>query len=277
MKPRAWYRVIASAVIILGMLPAGFAQPDQKQAEATVLDLNGTVEAFRVGADDWTGTQKGDHYVDRDALSTDADSWALLEFHNHHQLKMSENTELTIRKLYKEVDTGEETTEIDLSAGEILNRVREMPTEGSIYTIHTPTATSSVRGTRFAVRVYKKEGQWQTDVLVLDGVVEVTDRAGKLLRITDGEQAEISELGAPQGVQRMERGSRQSLQQNMNALQGEGAAAPQIESEQGMQESLLDGVDSLEEQMDEALEDLETETSEPTEIDRDDDNDSDLF
>jgi hypothetical protein len=135
-----------------------------------------------------------------------------------------------------------------------------------------------VRGTRFGVRVYQKDGTWITVVEVMDGIVEVTDKVGKVLQITEGEETEISELGTPDKAEKMDRASRRNLQNGMQPLDSASATG---EEEGGTGEvsagDLTEFVDSVEVQVDQTLEGLETETGEPARIDSDDDNDSELF
>lgn len=256
--------------------PAG---QNVKQITATVKDLAGTVDAFIAASGEWIEATSGAKYIEKDALSTDKKSWTVLEFHDKNLLKVGEKTELTIRKLYAKVDTGDEQTEIDLTKGQILNRVRDLPTSGSIYTIHTPTATSSVRGTRFAVRVFQKKKQWITEVKVLDGIVEVTDKTGKVLKVTDGEQTEISELGVPDKAEKMSQRTENRLDKDMRNAAGFFDTTTEAKDE-GLGESvgdLEDSVNTLEDKVDTTLEGIEVETEEPAKIDNEDDNDDDLF
>jgi hypothetical protein len=209
------YRLIFVFFTVAFWVPALGAQEGSPQSGAVLLELGGVVEAYRVGSTGWAAAARGERYADKDMLSTGEESWAVLEFHQSHRLRMQANTELSIRKLRRTSEKADEVTEINLTKGEILNRVRKLPTKGSIYTIHTPTATSSVRGTRFAVKVYEKDGEWLTEIQVLDGVVEITNRAGRQLRITDAEEAEISELSIPEAPEKMDAASQASLEKEM--------------------------------------------------------------
>ncbi len=261
------YIVPGCCLVVLGL--AAWAQ--EPGVQGTLLDLDGTVEAYRASDGQWIGAEKGMLYQERDALSTAEKSWALIEFQEKHQIKMKENTELTIRQLYKRADTGEEGTVLDLSVGEILNRVQKLPTEGSIYTIHTPTATSSVRGTIWGVKVYKKDGQSVTEVRVLEGVVDVTDQTGKVLQLTDGEETEISELGVSDSATKMDSAAQSEMRADAQTLTA---------AEEGIEEEALDlegQADLLENNVEDTIESIETEIEKPLEQSDDDDNDRDLI
>lgn len=243
----------------------------EAEVQGKLQDLSGTVEAYRAAESEWTDARKGATYQERDALSTAEKSWALMEFLDRHQIKMKENTELTIRQLYKRADTGEEGTVLDLSVGEILNRVQKMPTEGSIYTIHTPTATSSVRGTVWGVKVYKKDGKSVTEVRVLEGVVDVTDQAGKVLQLTDGEETEISELGVSDSAARMNSATLREMRSDAQSM---------TLMEEGIEDEALDlegQADSLESSVEETIESIQTQIEKPLERSDDDDDDRDLI
>lgn len=69
-------------------------------------------------------------------------------------------------------DSANSKTTIDLKTGEITNSIEKKLSEKSTYEVTTPTATMSVRGTVFHVRVYEKDGVIYTDLNVLDGKVE---------------------------------------------------------------------------------------------------------
>jgi len=254
------------------LLALGFAAWAQEPGvQGTLMELEGTVEAYRASDGEWVDAEKGMFYLERDALSTAEKSWALIEFQEKHQIKMKENTELTIRQLYKRADTGEEGTVLDLSVGEILNRVQKLPTEGSIYTIHTPTATSSVRGTIWSVKVYKKDGKPFTEVRVLEGVVDVTDQAGKVLQLTDGEETEISELGVSDSATKMDSAAQSEMKTDAQTL---------TPMEEGIEEEALDlegQADSLEDNVEDTIESIETQIEKPLEQSDDDDDDRDLI
>lgn len=269
MKPRpadVWFLLLSFGVLIFFL-----AVSDRGQAsdtlQARVQDLTGSVEGYRETEGEWRVASKGEQYLDRDALSTGEASWVQLLFQNQHQLRMQENTELTIRQLFRRKDTGDEVTELELSSGEILNRVRRLPTSASIYTIHTPTATSSVRGTRFLVRVFQRDGEWVTEIQVLDGLVEVTDRVGQILEITDRQAAEISELGVPQHPRSMNRSERRALSQGFRALSATATEPQQLEMDANLLENYIQ----------DQLLDLDMEINKPVEVDMDDKDDPGLF
>lgn len=248
------YRLTLVLLAVGISAPLLVAQEGSSQAAGVLHELGGIVEANRTGSTEWVTATSGERYQDKDRLSTGEESWAILEFHENHRLRMQANTELSIRRLRLSAETGDEVTEINLPKGEILNRVRKLPTKGSIYTIHTPTATSSVRGTRFAVRVYEKDGEWLTEIRVLDGVVEITDRAGRQLRITDAEEAEISEITMPEAPEKMDAASQASLEKDMAGVE---------QPSPGGEDKALEGRDQLQKKVDKLLEGLETEIDQP--------------
>jgi hypothetical protein len=269
---RHYYTPRIIILLLILIWTSSVSAQQSQEIEAEVIALEGTVEAYRDESGQWETVEKGEKYSERDAISTAEDSWAELLFHNKHTMRMKENSEMTILQLSRRLDTGGQTTEISLSVGEVLNRVRELPTQGSIYTIHTPTATSSVRGTEFVVRTYEKEGRPVTEVQVIEGLVEVTDRLDQALEITDGQQAAISELGVPDAAEPMTPGQIKNLRSQMKGMGTTKGA------EGGFESSLEESVGDLEEQVESEIQDMETiQIEEPPEIDQDDDMDDDLF
>jgi hypothetical protein len=114
-------------------------------------------------------------------------------------------------------------------------------------------------------------------VEVMDGLVEVTDKVGKVLRVTDGEETEISELGVPDKAEKLDRGSRRNLQKGMQPLDKAAATGEEEGAEELSNDNLGDSANDLETQVDQTLEGIETVTDEPPKINSDDDDDSELF
>lgn len=262
------------------------AEAKVDKPEAVVTDLSGTVMGYRSETRQWKEARKKDRYTDRDALSTEEESSATLRFHDKHTTVMKENTELTIRQLFRRLDTGEESTELELKRGEILNRVRELPTEGSIYRVHTPTATSSVRGTRFSVKVFQVDGEWVTEIQILEGLVEVVDNAGQIIEMRDGVRLEIDELGV--GDRQPEPMGEEEMQQFESALPQVGEAPESIDDTEPLGDIEL-GLDTdfegdlemdpddIEQEVEDEITDIETGVTEPEEVNPDDDDDRSLF
>jgi len=280
-KKIRWNFLAATGLLLLLTVSLASAQPSDGNVSATVTEVEGLVEAFRAGETEWSEAKEGQTYKDRDALSTDLGSSAVLVFHDQHQLKVKENTELTIRRLYQDAQTGEQVTEVDLSIGEVLSRVRSLPTEGSIYTIHTPTATSSVRGTVFNVQVFRQDGQLVTKVQVLEGEIEVLDQTGEILRVLDNQQAEIDEAGVPAQTERLGRGERRQMQNESRALgaveTGDTGQSMDLMDTGLSDDTLIEEIEQLENQVEDIIDEMDQDINEPVRDDMDDDDDPGLF
>ncbi|RPE81306.1 FecR family protein [Vulcaniibacterium tengchongense] len=181
--PVAWLRVepVRARVIALRGQVRAQAAAGARPADA--------VEDLRLGVGGW--------------LETGADASATIEFADGSRLTVDGGSRVEFDRLSVYAATGMVDTRMRLQRGRAANRVTPAQGPASRYIIATPSATTSVRGTRF--RVGAGAGDAPDTAEVLEGQVQVADdRRGVLLRPgfgtvvgRDGAPAALALLPAP--------------------------------------------------------------------------------
>jgi hypothetical protein len=114
--------------------------------EAVIREVTGTVELKAPGAADWTPARRGQGITRNTLVSTGFKSGAVIALGNS-TLTVQPLTRLSLEEL---VRAGEnEKVEIGLRAGRIRAEVKPPPGGSTGFTVRSPTATASVRGTVF--------------------------------------------------------------------------------------------------------------------------------
>lgn len=160
--------VIAAAVVIIA-------------AVVLIILLGGSGEGYSsisvkeiVG--DVTVEHKGDTYkaypnmrlTDGFAMTTAAASYSRMNLDDAKFVKLEEQS----RARFEALGTGSKSTSILLEYGEISSEIARPLGASEGYTITTPNAVLSVRGTLFVTRVRKgNDGKWLTDVYTFGGSV----------------------------------------------------------------------------------------------------------
>ena len=155
--------VLAEAVII--MLPQGTAT----QAGATLSVSQGQALLQRGGRGAWIEVVENIAVEAGDRIKTSDASHAVLSFMEGTTTELRELTELTIDEL--QVVRGQRVViRIDLDAGEVWNRVAELPAD-SMHEVTTMAAKVICRGSEYGVAVNEMGTTW---VRGQEGRVEVT-------------------------------------------------------------------------------------------------------
>jgi hypothetical protein len=130
------------------LFQAGFIAFSQETQEyqAVFRDISGTVEVKAPGEDNWRSARIGQSISRTTLVSTGFKSAAILAVGNS-LLTVRPLTRLTVEEMQE--TEGRERVNINLQTGRIRADVK--PPEGGIseFTIRSPTATASVRGTSF--------------------------------------------------------------------------------------------------------------------------------
>jgi len=167
--PLAWLRVRpANATVVAVMGSAHVQWPDRPQPQPVTPGMT-----LGIGAH----------------LSTDAETSLTLQFADGSRLLMEQSSALDLDEMSAYGSTGMVDTRLRLQHGRVTNSVTPMTGVGAHFSVETPGAISSVRGTHF--RVAADQGQSRTEVLT--GRVDVAgDRAHVLVprqhgvAVTDG-------------------------------------------------------------------------------------------
>lgn len=110
--------------------------------QAKVFNVSGTGMILKSGVDSWRLVTEGEPVEEGDQVRTEADSQVEIYFDDFllNFLRIDANTLAEFRAI--------EPTDIYLTDGSIFNELEGLP-EDSMYTIATPTAVASARGTSF--------------------------------------------------------------------------------------------------------------------------------
>jgi hypothetical protein len=131
---------------ILMMITAGTAALYAQSPRAFIRDIQGTVEVKAPESSVWTAAAKGQELTPETLVSTGFRSAALIGIGNSTIL-VRPLTRLSLGEIRAAADA--EQVDIQLRAGRIQANVKP-PAAGSVnFTVRSPTATASVRGTVF--------------------------------------------------------------------------------------------------------------------------------
>jgi hypothetical protein len=132
--------------LITGMLVVGAAALWAQSPGAVIRSVEGTVEVKAAGAAAWQPAAVGRELEEETLVSTGFKSSAVLEMGNS-RLTVRPLTRLSLREIRSAAAA--DRVEIQLRAGRIRVNVRP-PAGGNVsFTVRSPTATASVRGTVF--------------------------------------------------------------------------------------------------------------------------------
>jgi ferric-dicitrate binding protein FerR (iron transport regulator) len=147
---------------------------------ATLELTSGGVEVRAAGDDVWLDALPGQPLEAGARIRTGTVSAARLAFFDGSVTVLEADTELSIRSLKSQEDSGPTTIILDQRRGRTQHRVVPMLDPGSRFEVRSPEAVTVVRGTEFVV-VVEEDGT--TDVTVREGLVEVRARSIRSERI----------------------------------------------------------------------------------------------
>jgi len=193
-------RALAATLLCLTALAAFVgllvtAGPAQGQVQAQdpvgrMADLAGDVEGTPPGGARAAMAQ-GDDLVLGHLVETARDAWALMRFGQHGDLRLGQETRITVDQSTVDQATGASRSTLSVLLGKIELAL------GSLFrgevTVETPTASLGIKGTVLRVRV---DPSGRTLVAVLEGTVEVTSKAGVTVLVDAGTYS-IVEAQAP--------------------------------------------------------------------------------
>src|SRR6185436_7663037 len=119
----------------------------------TLLKLTGDANFLQPGAD-WQEASEGMRLGAEDEIHTGPDSEAILQFPDGSTVVINQLTRIRMGGLLKN-DTRFKI-EVLLKMGEIQSHIKPQEVIGSGFSVKTPTATASVRGTIFVTRYDEK-------------------------------------------------------------------------------------------------------------------------
>lgn len=164
--------------------------------KVTVDFVNGQAEIQKKGTGDWKPLRVGKKLKEKDRLRTFAASQVILKFVNGTEIKLQENTVLRLSELFEEVNQSK--TNLDVSTGQILFKVKKLAGEQSSFKFETPTATAAIRGTEGGIGIKGSK----TIAFLDEGKLQIVSRnTGQSVLISASEILLETEEGF--GVQRL--------------------------------------------------------------------------
>jgi len=152
----------------------------------------GNVQVQRSNGSAWAPVLGGTPIKVGDVLSTGADGRAEFAWADGTRWVVEPNTRLKVLRAGRASWRGGEQTQFKLEQGKMWVRVAKMLGAGSGFSVETPDARATVRGTVWSIET----GQGKTRVGVWRGFVDVSDPSGGAAkRISPGTDALVSAQG----------------------------------------------------------------------------------
>ncbi|MFN3966715.1 MAG: FecR domain-containing protein, partial [Endomicrobiia bacterium] len=145
------------------------------EQKAIIQKLSGKVEIFSMGR--WKAAKVGDVISSNQKIKTSRIGYCIILLQDGHTVRISGGSEVSVFSLLSE------KTEFHLTTGRIRSKVSKL-ISGRSFSVRTPTAVCSVRGTDFAVE-YE---QGVTKLEVYEGIVSAKEEiTGKEIVVNPGE------------------------------------------------------------------------------------------
>ena len=180
--------VAAAAVVTAAILMNKGTVQDNAYRLIRVFEIIGSANVKRTDTGD-IAPYEGMNLQSGDTLFTYNDSNMRLNLDDTKMLLMEPDTEIELTAFG---DASENITSITLRSGTVLNEIMKPLTQNSSYTVYTPKAVFTVRGTSFRVSVRKEaDGSYITELHVYHGKVKVElldengDPSGKVIEVTE--------------------------------------------------------------------------------------------
>jgi hypothetical protein len=145
------------------------AQPSTSFS-ATLIDFEGEVLIQKGVENLWLPVEKDMPLEQGDHVKTGAKGFAEILVDDGSQIRLEENSEITLSELSADSQTESITASVYLWFGRMLSNITRFAHARSKFEVQTPTVVAGVRGTDFAVEVLDTK---QSDVGVFDGEAAV--------------------------------------------------------------------------------------------------------
>jgi hypothetical protein len=153
-----------------------------QNTEARLLEFSGTVEIKEVGASGWRPAVQNEVIKNDTAVSTGFKSTALISLGNS-RLIVRPLTRLSLEELLER--DGSEEVSLYLRSGRVRAEVTPPAGGDAVFTVRSPIATASVRGTAF---------RFDTRRLQVDnGIVRLANNKGQRVYVPEGRQSYVDE------------------------------------------------------------------------------------
>jgi glycine/D-amino acid oxidase-like deaminating enzyme len=169
-------------VFVFMLLLAGIWSVFAQEGQAVILEVRGTVEIQDGGSAEWRAATPGNSIGKNAVISTGFKSIALIAL-GDSRLSIRPLTRLTLEALIQRDDT--EEVSLHLRTGRVRADVRPPVGGRTNFTVRSPIATASVRGTSF---------EFDTRHLyVNDGCVLLEGGNGQMVYVDEGQRSYVDE------------------------------------------------------------------------------------
>ncbi len=189
MSSRSLWLLTAVSALALSLADARAQAPVPRPipAAGSIVAAKGGEEMRFVREDLWRSALIQQQIVTGDVLRTNAIGNLAILFADQTQIRVGRNSTLTVNDI---AGGGSGTTQLGLQAGNIWARAAR---GGTGVDVKTPAAVAAIRGTDWSLAV---DGSGRTSLIVLEGVVELTNAQGSVT-VRQGEGAVASIGQAP--------------------------------------------------------------------------------
>jgi FecR protein len=180
MCKKTFFLMFLPLLLLLFPQSSPCAQPSTPFS-ATLINFEGEVLIQKGRENLWLPVEKDMPLEQGDHLKTGAKGFAEILVDDGSQMRLEENSEITLSELSADAQTKSITASVYLWFGRMLSNLTPFAHSRSKFEVQTPTVVAGVRGTDFAVEVVEAN---HTDVGVFDGEVTVAglDRQKSPLR-----------------------------------------------------------------------------------------------
>jgi len=176
-------------IVVLTLLSTLFAMSFAQGMTATVLTVVGKVE--RQSGDSWIPLSVGDKLTTGSLVSTGFKSSATIKF-DGSVLELAPLSRLTLSQLAEQ--EGSRDSSVYLDAGKINANIKSSDNKRVNFTVNTPVATASVRGTAGEVDVFgsvkSTESVWSVQAVNSKG-----EAVGNVVPVSKGMVTQVTETG----------------------------------------------------------------------------------
>jgi len=165
----------------------------QQPGSASIVGVHGAATVQRNNSQTTIPAEPGLQLFTGDEIQSEEGAYVSIEFADRSRLRVQEKSRVRLSHLEILGDLGSVETTVDLIYGRTENTVPVDTEVGSRFSIETPSAVSSVRGTDFRVGVMAQEESTSSEVLT--GSVQVSGDKRKV-RVPAG-YGSVTVLGAP--------------------------------------------------------------------------------
>jgi len=131
---------------VLMLLVCGVTLVFAEKPQVFIREMTGTVELKTPGSEKWVAAKQGDRIQEATIISTGFKSTAMLSIGNS-TLLVRALTRMTLEALMNQDET--DTINVGLSAGRVRADIKPPAGSKTNFSVQTPSATASVRGTVF--------------------------------------------------------------------------------------------------------------------------------